>query len=551
MISNRNRYVWPLVLTVLAIGFQLVAIKEQSLSGDGAYHLMAGHQALRYGQNSMNLEHPPFAKLIFAIPTCILQSPLLPPRTADHAIAQIPIMYENFAHLQYATLGARSMALICFVIPFFGCCYALGRYFGNHQTGILLFGMVAFSLSVLPYLTILQTDVAISLGFLLTIFAVCKLRSRCNVPSAVVLGAAFGFSLSVKYSAVLLAPTVLYAFVSAKGRVSFKRLAGLAAVSAAISFSVLSLGYSLANWNYDSNQGRETIRKYCKGRSTLIVKDRLLAKENGLLAVERYHAGLAQWLTGLFGIDAQNKIGVYNSYAFGTVSRKGRWWYFPALLLAKTPLVILLYYGLSLWQERSRFRAWRRHSVAISHYFPVMLTVAVYMTMSITSNYNLGVRHMMPMIPLLYLPVAKVISSERTKSFILLSVLIAETVVLSPLWMTMTNTWWLGEKNPTRFAFSGGNLEYGQNYRQLAKYVEKHNIRALNVVYPRLDPRIIRAYIPDAKVMELSDPVSPGWYVVNTKVEQLIPGLGKISHGTADRSPRGSMETGMEANYRW
>ncbi len=525
MIATRRQHIILALLVGSALWFQWVAIKEQSLSGDGAYHLLAGHQALRYGQNSVNLEHPPLAKLVMAIPAAMMDKPLLPVVTAEDALAHIPVMHQEFSQLWRATLGARVMVLLCFVIPFFGCAYALGRSFGDHRTGVIVFAMLAFSLSVLPYLTILQTDVAISLGYLLTVFAVYKLRARYSYRNAALLGVAFGFSLSVKFSAVLLAPTILYAFYGATRKISLKRTVGLVMLFVMASCTVPTLVYACANWNYDSDIGRDTIRKFCRGQGTLIVNGLLHGKEGALLAIERRHAGLAQWLTGFFGVCAQNAIGVYNSYAFGKISHQGRWWYFPVLLLVKTPLAILLMCGISLWQRRAFVRQWRSFSTVISRYFPIIVTVGVYLTASMTSNYNLGVRHMMPIIPFLYLPLAKMMTSGKIKSTTMISVLIIETIILSPLWMSMTNTWWLGEKNPTRFAFSAGNLEYRQNFRQLADYVTRHDLRALNIVYPNLDQRVVRAYIPDAIVTGPSDLVVPGWYAVNIKVEQFIPAL--------------------------
>ena len=32
-----------------------------------------------------------------------------------------------------------------------------------------------------------------------------------------------------------------------------------------------------------------------------------------------------------------------------------------------------------------------------------------------------------------------------------------DSLALAPLWMSQTNTWWLGRYNPTRFAFSVGD----------------------------------------------------------------------------------------------
>ena len=63
-------------LGLLALGLQIAAIHAHSLSGDGAYHLLAGHQALRYGQNTVNFEHPPLVKLLVALPLLLEDEPL-------------------------------------------------------------------------------------------------------------------------------------------------------------------------------------------------------------------------------------------------------------------------------------------------------------------------------------------------------------------------------------------------------------------------------------------------------------------------------------------
>src|SRR5260370_41619984 len=80
----------------------------------------------------------------------------------------------------------------------------------------------------------------------------------------------------------------------------------------------------------------------------MLVGDRMRPFEPFVLAVERRDPRGAQWLTGLLATRAQNAIGTYPACNFGRMHSRGRWRYFPALLLAPTPLPILLASGAAL-----------------------------------------------------------------------------------------------------------------------------------------------------------------------------------------------------------
>ena len=156
------------------------------------------------------------------------------------------------------------------------------------------------------------------------------------------------------------------------------------------------------------------------------------------------------------------------------------------------------------------------------------LTAAVYLGMAMTSSYNLGLRHLLPILPILLLPAAAWASRRPARMGVLVAVLALESFVLAPLWMSATNTWWLGEANPTRFAF--GNMEYRQNLLALAEQAEARGIERLGVLYPLLDEDELRASVPMARVVTPDDLVfggriEPGWYAVDVLVEQLVPAV--------------------------
>ena len=160
---------------------------------------------------------------------------------------------------------------------------------------------------------------------------------------------------------------------------------------------------------------------------------------------------------------------------------------------------------------------------------PWLTVMAVFLAASMLSNTNLGVRHMMPVIVLALLPVAVVVSRSRTGSAILVGALAVESVLLTPLWMSATNTWWLGRRNPTRFAFSAGNLEYRQNFLELSRETERRGIDHLGVLYPVLENEIVGAWVPGGYVVDPSGPLEPRWYAVSVLIEQYLPAIRRAS----------------------
>jgi len=288
---------------------------------------------------------------------------------------------------------------------------------------------------------------------------------------------------------------------------------------AAVVLAVIHLVYVAANRAYAPAVGRQVIADTCDGKATVVVEGLMQPWKAPLLAVERVDPYLAQWLTGFLSVHTQNAIGVYPSYVFGRVSSQGRWWYFPAVLLIKTPLVILIVTGVALARRPS------------PPPLLLALTAAVYLLAAVTSNYNLGVRHLLPIMPFLFLPLAVWLARRPRAATAVLALLAFEAVVLTPRWMSQTNTWWLGARNPTRFALSAGDLEYRQSLVQLARWARAHDVERLKVLYPALGQPVIRMYLPDARLLGPGDRLEPGWYAVDVTVEQLVPALRAADPG--------------------
>ncbi len=130
-----------------------------------------------------------------------------------------------------------------------------------------------------------------------------------------------------------------------------------------------------------------------------------------------------------------------------------------------------------------------------------------------------------PVPRLLYLPAAAWAARTRLRATVLSLLLAAESLALAPLWMSATNTWWLGRHNPTRFALGDTNLEYHQNFLALAAEMERRGIDSIGVAMPAVTAAELAAYLPRARPVTPRTPIEPGWYALNVTVERVAPAV--------------------------
>ena len=526
--GHGRRRLLSLLGIAIALVLQMLAIDGQSLVGDAPYHLLAGHQALRYGQNTLNLEHPPLVKLLGALPL-LAEPPLAPPLTVDRAFPAAFAVFEDPA-LVHRVRWRTGLLLLAFVgLPLGVALWLLGRALWRPVEGLALLLIVGLSFSVFPYLVTLQTDGGAMLGYTASLAGATLLQRRPTLGNALVLGLGAGIALAAKFSALLLLPAVVLAPLLAPA--TARRRAALAAAAAAVAIIVPAATYAFANRHDDDSAARRAIASYTAGSGTLDVGDALDRWRKPLLQLAEVSPSAAQYALGVLGIRAQSERGVYASYAFGHLSSRGRWWYFPAVLAVKLPLAILLASLAAalafLRSRRNRPEADTRPTRApLAALLLCGLTAAIYLGAAMASSYNLGMRHLLPIVPVLYLPAARWAAARPRRLAILATALALEALLLTPRWIAATNTWWLGDANPTRLALSHSNLESHQSFVALAREAERHGWAPLHVVYPGLRPEELAAYLPTARLASAEAGIErPAWYAVNVAVAQLLPAL--------------------------
>jgi hypothetical protein len=181
------------------------------------------------------------------------------------------------------------------------------------------------------------------------------------------------------------------------------------------------------------------------------------------------------YLAGLFLVREQDRGG-YPTYFLGETSTRGHWAYFPVLLTLKDPpaLIFLLALGAVLVVKRRRISAASAAFLAVAALF--LLTI-------MRSNLNMGIRHALPVIPLVSFLAARAFAHAGEwlrDGFLVGARAMAGTGLLSavlcaPHYLNYYNFLALGHGRDVNVVGD----DWGQDRYAFAQFVKQHHIEPL------------------------------------------------------------------------
>jgi len=153
--------------------------------------------------------------------------------------------------------------------------------------------------------------------------------------------------------------------------------------------------------------------------------------------------------------------------------------------LFKTPvsLIILFFAGLAL-----SHRGWpapQRHARVF-----VLLPLFVYLGAAMTAKLDIGVRHLLPLYPLVLLVAGSVVAAAfavHRKLLVaaiiaLFLVQIAEVVAVYPHCLAFFNRFVGGPKNGYKY-LADSNIDWGQDLKNLKKWMDANGVKRINLGY--------------------------------------------------------------------
>lgn len=511
---------WGTAVLFLLLLYALIftSVSQKSMTVDEQGHLFRGVAYVKTGATQFLWGHPLLASSLNALPLLTERGLTLPTDSAawqdgNWAVAGDLFLWQlNENPLRLIFLGRLPTLWLTMLLG--ALLFRWGREVGGKKTAVLALALFALDPNFLAHGGLITSDVAVTFfmllamyGFWLAVGRPAGVLSRRSLLTAVLLmGLGLGGAAATKFSAAALGPMVGLLAVWTAVRNRSWRPIGLALLAGGIGVLVV---WGVYRWQ---------IRPY---------------------------PAAAYWQDLAWQFDYFSRP--HGAYLLGQYAQTGWWYYFPVTFWLKTPLVTLVLFGMALvrWAT-SRLR---RQTAVGQAALPFLLAPpAVYFLISLLTPLNIGYRHLLPLLPFLYLFTAVSLATPSTTATgspdrlqkpvsLLLALLFLTTLIAWPDYLSYMNV--LAGRAESRWRLlSDSNVDWGQDLPALADW-QRETGRPLFLSYfgtahpsayglnfvplPTWEPGP-EQLPPSRQTFNPADP-APGWYAISvTNLQGLVLG---------------------------
>ncbi len=510
--SNRITYIIAGILLFVMFFTAFLSIRDDSLTFDEVSHIPAGYSYLTQKDYRLNAEHPPLIKDLAAIPLLFLD--LNFPKDHSSWIQEgNPVWWLQFDfgnQFLYHSGNNPDKILIWSRLPIILLLILLGLFiflwtkksFGNKAALLTLF-LFSFSPTFLAHGRLVATDVGAAFGVVLATVFWLKFLKEPIKKNIVLAGLAFGISMLLKFSLILLLPflaiiTLAYVFLNTKEKYLLNTLKYIT-----LSFLVLTIGMVFIVWPvYQYHILDYPVERQMRDTQFLLSTTQvpeILADIDIKMVSNPVLRPFGQYFLGILMVLNRSTTG-NTTYFLGEISAAGWKTYFPVVYSIKEPLTLHILTIIALlslaWYIREPFwkRPFQRTKEWIkSHFaeFSMLLFIIIYWATSLTSNLNIGVRHLLPTFPFIFILVSIAITKILKQPYLkfkygVLALLIfwqaSSVMAVYPHFLAYFNELAGGPDNGYLYV-TDSNLDWGQDLNRLKKWTDDNNVDKLYLDY--------------------------------------------------------------------
>lgn len=529
------------LICITSFGLMLWASHGDSAIDDELAHIPAGYGYVHNLSYDLNPEHPPLIKALAMLPVLMFVNPTFPtnnPAWTTEVNGEwdmgTAFLYQSGNNANEIIQVGRVMPILVTILTII-LVYFLARRMIGTLWALLPTFLFALDPTVLGQGHYVTTDLGAAFGVVLATFFFLKYIDDPSTKNLWYAGLTFGVAQITKFSTPLLVPLFIFLFVvlwlrdlvaqwgvtdaSRRAKTFFVRLCRSAwkcILIFAIGYAIIvypvyflfTAGYPIQKQVSDTTttltsfaSGPTPAGQLCSGMRCLADADIWMSKHYVTRPIAEYTLGV---LMALQRVDGGNTI-----YFLGAVRGSGGWIYFPVLFLLKEPIPTLIIVFLALvlalwWIIKKTLKHWlgrgaptvgqRMMDYLTNHFseFSLASFVVLYWGYSMHSPLNIGVRHILPTIPLIFILAAVVwkkwiiqlnFASVGTvaRSFaagaakygfliLLLAWLLLETLFAAPYFLSYFNEFGGGVSGGYHFV-TDSNYDWGQDLIRLQSWV--------------------------------------------------------------------------------
>ena len=492
----------------------LLAVRDHSrrdaLSADEPIHILSGYLEV-FGRNAIvNIEHPPLMKALAGLGLAFLPLPAPP--------AQLP-MGERFTPFGHAFLfenrippdtiasAARAPFLAVLAALLLFVFFAARTRYGN-GSALFALSVLALDPNLIAHAGVVHTDLGAALAFLASVLAWDTAWRQPTAARLLVAGTVLGLALATKFSCVYLVPILLLqALIGSRAAGRPGRAAGralLAWMGVVLAAGVVLLGvYAVATARMDRDAERQIIHEMVAGRGAP-------GLSRAIESLVDVSPPMAHYLGGLAAVARQNAVGGGVNFLLGRSSVDGFPAYFLVAFFSKSTvafllLTALLVVGLVAGGKPAPGGAGGKPARQDAVLF--LLPAVVLFLASLGSTYNIGIRHLLPVYPLIAMAgaglfgrVCAAAGPLRRPAVLALCALpfvsAGELLRIHPHELSYFNPF-VGGPERGRAILSDSNVDWGLDLIRLGDELKRRGVANPTVVYFGGDDVLYRTGVPD------------------------------------------------------
>jgi len=459
---------WIKVLLILimlsSLGLMVFSSLSDSMVVDEKVHISAGYLHVWKGNYTFNPEHPPLLNDLAGLFAKIAK-PNLPNvdlslfKGDDQWQYGGKLFYESNNNVDSLLFWAR-FPFILLTLGIIYLSYLWAKTIFNPKAGIVAAALVGFCPNILAHGHLATTDIGLVFFLLLACWLLRNYLLKASFERAILLGLLIGLVILAKFSGIIIIPIVIIGLIwlwifrrpkilSALGQLAIIVILPIAMVWLVYAFSMRSdlallpkkyqLSSSLGSYGITSNIAK-----------TLLVP------------FDKYFIGYNL-------VADHNAVGHWN-FLNGQIKFDGWWYYFPLALLYKLPIPTLILLALAVIFNRPKIR----------ELFFLLLPALLFLGVAMTSRIDIGIRHILVILPFFYIYVAGLWQSKNIYLKPVISILLLATIIIgilaAPNYIAYFNQIAGGAKGGYKHLIDS-NLDWNQNIKRFAKYAKENNIR--------------------------------------------------------------------------